>query len=64
MIGTNSFVNDLALKWDQYGKLSEAQLTKGFESASKVLGNERQVTQRAVPNEPPAFEYADEADRF
>jgi hypothetical protein len=64
-IGTNSFVNDLALKWDQYGKLSEAQLTKGFESASKILGNETRSTPRSrVVNEPPEFEYAEPEDRF
>jgi len=64
VMGGNSFVSDLANKYNQYGKLSEKQLDSGFNAASKILGGERQFTQRAVPNEPPAFEYADEADRF
>lgn len=63
VIGGNTFVSDLANKYNQYGKLSENQLTKGFEAASKILGGERQVRQRVIPNAPP-FEYADEEERF
>jgi hypothetical protein len=62
--GAEGFLADLAAKYNQYGKLSEKQLDSGFNAASKILGGERQFTQRAVPNEPPEFEYADEADRF
>ena len=60
----NGFLQSLKSKYAQYGRFTEPQLEKGFEAASKILGGERQFTQRAVPNEPPAFEYADEADRF
>ena len=55
--GATGFVGDLAAKYTQYGSLSEAQLLKGFDAASKILGGERQFTQRAVPNQPPEEEF-------
>ena len=62
--GAEGFLADLAAKYNQYGKLSDKQLDSGFNAASKILGGEHQFTQRAVPNEPPAFEYAEPEDRF
>jgi hypothetical protein len=47
--GENNFVNDLAMKFTKYGSLSEAQMEKGFNAAAKILGRERQVTQRREP---------------
>ena len=65
VIGGNTFVTDLANKYNQYGKLSENQLSKGFEAAAKILGNEQQFTQRAVPNEPDReYQFAEPEDRF
>lgn len=40
-IGTNTFVNDLAKKYRQYGRLTENQIAKGVEAAAKVVTNPR-----------------------
>ena len=56
VMGDNTFVTDLANKYNQYGKLSENQLSKGFEAAAKILSGERQFTQRR--------EFAEPEERF
>ena len=66
--GATGFVADLADKYNQYGSLSVNQLNKGFEAASKVLGNEvhvkvadsKYVGGRSVPNSPPPLHDGEE----
>lgn len=68
-IGSNGFVNDIAGKFKQYGKLSEKQIESGFKQASKILGE--QTTARPAPKtssepEPTPFnpDYSPEDERF